>query len=143
MGIPLREHKHPALCKLHWLPVEYQIRRRVLVLTLKALSGLGLWGHLSSDTTRQALCSGDKNLLVVPSLREVQLPSTSLFLPWPRPRLGGTLCRKTSVPCKISFHTAGPASQRCPTRLLAEGSNSPIKAGTLPSSASSLLQLHQ
>ncbi|CAI5776265.1 Hypothetical predicted protein [Podarcis lilfordi] len=49
-GSSPRDHIHPVLYQLHWRPVEYRIRFKVLVLTFKALYGIGpsyLWDRLS------------------------------------------------------------------------------------------------
>ncbi|XP_054842011.1 uncharacterized protein LOC129334090 [Eublepharis macularius] len=40
-GISYQSHITPVLRQLHWLPVEFRIMFKVLVLTFKALSGLG------------------------------------------------------------------------------------------------------
>ena len=39
----LRKHQHisPVLAKLHWLPIRFRIEFKVLMLTYKALNGLG------------------------------------------------------------------------------------------------------
>lgn len=52
---PNREHSQPVLHNLHWLPVEYLIRFKVLVLAFKALNSLGptyLQDCLSNYTPR-------------------------------------------------------------------------------------------
>ena len=49
MGTQWRAHMTPALSQLHWLQIGNRIRFKVLVLTFKALNGLGqlyLWDHL-------------------------------------------------------------------------------------------------
>ncbi|XP_053224999.1 uncharacterized protein LOC128403884 [Podarcis raffonei] len=73
------EHIHPVLFKLHWLPVEYRIRFKVLLLTFKALHGLGpssLRDRLSRYAPRRASRSRNSNTLVVPGPKEVRLAST-------------------------------------------------------------------
>uniref|UniRef100_A0A670J1P8 Reverse transcriptase domain-containing protein n=1 Tax=Podarcis muralis TaxID=64176 RepID=A0A670J1P8_PODMU len=79
MGSSLRDHIHPVLYQLHWLPVEYRIRFKVLVLTFKALYGLGpsyLRGRLSWYVPQRNLRSANKNILKIPGHREVRLAST-------------------------------------------------------------------
>uniref|UniRef100_A0A670I2H7 Reverse transcriptase domain-containing protein n=1 Tax=Podarcis muralis TaxID=64176 RepID=A0A670I2H7_PODMU len=79
MGSSLRDHIHPVLYQLHWLPVEYRIRFKVLVLTFKALYGLGpsyLRDRLSWYAPQRNLRSANNNILKVPGLREVRLAST-------------------------------------------------------------------
>ncbi|XP_077781511.1 uncharacterized protein LOC144327186 [Podarcis muralis] len=74
-----RDHIHPVLYQLHWLPVEYRIRFKVLVLTFKALYGLGplyLRDRLSWYDPQRNLQSSNKNILKVPGHREVRLAST-------------------------------------------------------------------
>lgn len=78
-GTSHREHIYLALHELQWLPVEYQIRFTALAVTFKALNGLWpvyLQDHFSWYTPQTALYTGGKNLLVVPSWRDVWLSST-------------------------------------------------------------------
>lgn len=92
---------------------------------LNSLGPMYLQDLLSWYTPRWALQSCVKNLLIVPSLREIHLSLTGgqdFF--WSSPWHGGTLCHITSVPHGI-FHSLGLAKQRCSTRLLLEGSNCP------------------
>uniref|UniRef100_A0A670IWM0 Reverse transcriptase domain-containing protein n=1 Tax=Podarcis muralis TaxID=64176 RepID=A0A670IWM0_PODMU len=73
------EHIHPVLFKLHWLPVEYRVRFKVLLLTFKALHGLGPSyprDRLSRYAPRRASRSTNSNTLVVPGPKEVRLAST-------------------------------------------------------------------
>uniref|UniRef100_A0A670HRU4 Reverse transcriptase domain-containing protein n=1 Tax=Podarcis muralis TaxID=64176 RepID=A0A670HRU4_PODMU len=74
-GSSHRDHITPVL-KAHWLPVRFQAEFKVLVLTFKALNGLGLvylkeclHPHCSTWTLR----SSTEGLLAVPSLREAKL----------------------------------------------------------------------
>uniref|UniRef100_A0A670HZ87 Reverse transcriptase domain-containing protein n=1 Tax=Podarcis muralis TaxID=64176 RepID=A0A670HZ87_PODMU len=79
MGSLPWEHIHPVLFKLHWLPVEYRVRFKVLLLTFKALHGLGpsyLWDRLSRYAPWRASRSINSNTLVVPGPKEVRLAST-------------------------------------------------------------------
>lgn len=70
------------LRELHWLPVKHQIKFKLLVLTFKALNSQGLaylQDCLPQYTPRRALCSGDKNLLVIPGLRDSLLSPARAF----------------------------------------------------------------
>uniref|UniRef100_A0A670KK95 Uncharacterized protein n=1 Tax=Podarcis muralis TaxID=64176 RepID=A0A670KK95_PODMU len=53
-GSSLWDHIHSVLYQLHWLPVEYRIRFKVLVLTFKALCSLG------PSFLRDRLSAGDR-----------------------------------------------------------------------------------
>lgn len=69
----------PVLCQLDWLLVEYRVRLKVLVLTIKALSGQGLMylrDCLLPYLLTRVLCSGESNLLVVPGPKDFWLFST-------------------------------------------------------------------
>ncbi|CAI5764971.1 Hypothetical predicted protein [Podarcis lilfordi] len=73
------QHIHPVLFQLHWLLVEYRVRFKVLVLTFKALHGLGpsyLRDCLSWYAPRRTLRSIFSNTLEVPGSKEVRLAST-------------------------------------------------------------------
>ena len=68
-----------VLKDLHWLLVHFRAQFKVLVLSFKALNGLGpvylkesLQPHRSAHTLR----SSAEGLLAVPSLREVRLQGT-------------------------------------------------------------------
>lgn len=60
---------------------------------------------------------GNKNLRWCPAQgkSDCRQPGSGLFLPWPQP--GGLLCQIISMPCRIFFNSAGPARQKCATRL--------------------------
>ena len=78
-GISYQSHITPVLRQLHWLPVEFRIRFKVLVLTFKALSGFGpayLRDRLSLYVPWRSLRSANKYLLVVPGPKEARLAST-------------------------------------------------------------------
>lgn len=58
MGTPRTVHTQIMLRQLHWLPVEYRVKFKVLVLISKALNGLGssyLWDCLLQYVSRRAL----------------------------------------------------------------------------------------
>ena len=40
MAIPKFAHITPALCELHWLPIAYRIKFKIIILTFKAIHGL-------------------------------------------------------------------------------------------------------
>ena len=66
------------LYQLHWLPVEYRVRFKVLVLTFKALCGLGpsyLRDRLAWYVPCRTLRSSNNNLLEVPSNKVARLAS--------------------------------------------------------------------
>ena len=66
------EHIRPVLAHLHWLPIRFRAQFKVLVLTYKALYGLGpqyLTEHLSRHEPTRTLRSTSKVLLRVPTLR--------------------------------------------------------------------------
>ena len=79
MGTLPWEHIHPVLYQLHWLPVEYRVRFKVLVLTFKALCGSGpsyLRDRLSWYAPQRTLRSTNNNSLRVPGPKEARLSST-------------------------------------------------------------------
>ena len=70
-----REHIKPILFKLHWLPVAARAQFKVLVLTYKALNGLGpgyLKNHLLPYELTWELRSSQGALLKEPSHKEVR-----------------------------------------------------------------------
>lgn len=77
--MPCWEYIQPVLHKLHWLPMGYWIQFKILAFTVKILKD---WDSHTYKTIfpgtpppQQDLFMEDKNLLVVPSLRGVQLSS--------------------------------------------------------------------
>ena len=65
-------HITPVLHSLHWLPINYRIKFKVLVLTYKALHGQApayISDLLHSYTTNRPLRSSNQGLLVVPRTR--------------------------------------------------------------------------
>uniref|UniRef100_A0A803TXA2 Reverse transcriptase domain-containing protein n=1 Tax=Anolis carolinensis TaxID=28377 RepID=A0A803TXA2_ANOCA len=78
-GVPARWRITPILQQLHWLPIEYRITFKILVLTFKALHGLGpayLRARLAPYQPQRLLRSKDQNLLEVPNIRTYHLSST-------------------------------------------------------------------
>ena len=74
-GAATREHIKPILYKLHWLPVAVRAQFKVLVLTYKALNGLGpgyLKDRLLPYEPAWQLSSSQGTLLKDPSLKEVR-----------------------------------------------------------------------
>uniref|UniRef100_A0A670I7A7 Reverse transcriptase domain-containing protein n=1 Tax=Podarcis muralis TaxID=64176 RepID=A0A670I7A7_PODMU len=74
-----RDHITPVLKDLHWLPVRFRAQFKVLVLTFKALNGLGpvyLKERLHPHHSARTLRSSAEGLLAVPSLREAKLQGT-------------------------------------------------------------------
>ncbi|XP_061473928.1 uncharacterized protein LOC133380529 [Rhineura floridana] len=68
-------HITPVLARLHWLPICFRARFKVLVLTYKALHGVGpqyLMERLSCYEPTRALGSTSKALLRVPTHREAR-----------------------------------------------------------------------
>ena len=73
------EHIRPVLARLHWLPICFRAQFKVLVLTYKALYGLGpqyLTERLSRHEPTRTLCSTSKVLLRVPASREARRVAT-------------------------------------------------------------------
>ena len=73
------EHIIPILAHLHWLPIHFQAQFKVLVLTYKALHGLGpqyLMERLSRHELTHTLRSTSKVLLQVPTPREARRVAT-------------------------------------------------------------------
>lgn len=63
------EHITPILIDLHWLPVEYRITYKILLLVYKAINGLSpsyISNLLSFCTSSYSLCSCSNKLLQVP-----------------------------------------------------------------------------
>ena len=68
-GTNRREHITPVLQALHWLPVEFRIRFKILLLTYKTINGLGpsyLRDDLVPYQPNRTLRSQNAGLLVVP-----------------------------------------------------------------------------
>uniref|UniRef100_A0A670J261 Reverse transcriptase domain-containing protein n=1 Tax=Podarcis muralis TaxID=64176 RepID=A0A670J261_PODMU len=90
-GSGRRDHITPVLRDLHWLPVRFRAQFKVLVLTFKALNGLGpvyLKERLHPHRSARTLRSNAEGLLVLPSLREVRLQGTRQRAFWWRPPCG-------------------------------------------------------
>ena len=78
-GSGCQDHITPVLKDLHWLPVHFRAQFKVLVLTFKALNGLGpvyLKERLHPHQSAWTLRSSAEGLLSVPSLREAKLQGT-------------------------------------------------------------------
>ena len=63
------EHITPVLHKLHWLPVQYRIIFKVLLLVYKGLNGLApayISKLLHYHTSSRSLCSSSQRLLSTP-----------------------------------------------------------------------------
>ncbi|KAF7253646.1 2-succinyl-5-enolpyruvyl-6-hydroxy-3-cyclohexene-1-carboxylate synthase [Varanus komodoensis] len=78
-GTGCYSHITPVLCQLHWLPVEVQAQFKVLVLTYKAMNGLGsgyLKEHLFPYMPSHPLRSAGEVLLREPSLKEIKRTTT-------------------------------------------------------------------
>ncbi|XP_057690967.1 uncharacterized protein LOC130915167, partial [Corythoichthys intestinalis] len=68
-GTNRREHITPVLQALHWLPVEFRIKFKILLLTFKTINGLGpsyLTDALVPYRPNRTLRSQNAGLLVVP-----------------------------------------------------------------------------
>lgn len=68
-GTKRREHISPVLESLHWLPVEFRIKFKLLLLTYKAINGMApayLQDELTSYQPNRALRSQNAGLLLVP-----------------------------------------------------------------------------
>ncbi len=68
----------PVLESLHWLPVDYWIKFKVLCLAYKSLHGLALRylaDLIKPYVPKQSLCSADHNLLIVPKTRTIMYGS--------------------------------------------------------------------
>ncbi|XP_060100566.1 uncharacterized protein LOC132575897 [Heteronotia binoei] len=79
LGLPRWEHIRSGLRDLHWLPITFRVQYKVLVITFKALYGLGpayLRDRLSPHVPQRVLRSGSQNLLVIPGPKEARLKST-------------------------------------------------------------------
>ena len=63
------DHITPLLCKLHWLPVQYRIIFKILLLVYKGLNGLApayISELLHYRTSSRLLRSASKRLLSIP-----------------------------------------------------------------------------
>ncbi|KAF7239662.1 putative RNA-directed DNA polymerase from transposon BS [Varanus komodoensis] len=68
-------HMTPVLCQLHWLPIEVRAKFKVLVMTYKALNGLGpgyLKKRLRPYMPSRPLRSAGEALLREPSVKEIR-----------------------------------------------------------------------
>ncbi|XP_061470050.1 uncharacterized protein LOC133379228 [Rhineura floridana] len=73
------DHITPVLAQLHWLPICFRARFKVLVLTYKALNGIGpqyLMERLSRYVPTRSLRSTSKALLRVPTHKEARRSTT-------------------------------------------------------------------
>lgn len=71
-GASRSAHISPHLRELHWLPVSYRVRYKIILTTFKALNGLApeyLTSLLTPYTPGRALRSSNQKLLEVPSYR--------------------------------------------------------------------------
>ena len=76
---PLEITHTTTLQQLHWLPVEFRIKFKVLVLTFKAICGSGpgyLRDRLSLYFPQRTLRSSDTNLLEIPNHQAIRLAAT-------------------------------------------------------------------
>ncbi|KAF7236906.1 Coiled-coil domain-containing protein 40, partial [Varanus komodoensis] len=81
MGTGRYVHMTPVLRQLHWLPIEVRAQFKVLVMTYKALNGLGpgfLMEHLRLYTPARPLRSAGEALLWEPSVKEIRRASTEI-----------------------------------------------------------------
>ncbi|XP_058048302.1 uncharacterized protein LOC131202851 [Ahaetulla prasina] len=80
-GAARSSHIKPILRRLHWLPVAFWVQIKVLVLTFKALHGLGpgyLWDHLLLPVaSHRPVRSHREGLLRLPSARQCRLATPS------------------------------------------------------------------
>lgn len=68
-GTKIREHITPVLSTLHWLPVQYRIDFKILLMVFKAFHNIApsyITNLLKDHTPVRSLRSGDKLLLAVP-----------------------------------------------------------------------------
>ncbi|KAF7253230.1 Calcium homeostasis modulator protein 2 [Varanus komodoensis] len=68
-------HMTPVLCQLHWLPIEVRAQFKVLLMTYKALNGLGpgyLKERLHPYMPSRPLRSAGEALLREPSMKEIR-----------------------------------------------------------------------
>ena len=91
-----REHITPVLFRLHWLPVQYHITFKILLLTYRALHGLApsyLTALLTPYQPSRALRSGQQHLLRVPQTTLLTFGDRSFAIAAPK--------LWNSLPCKI------------------------------------------
>ena len=75
LGVGRFKHVTPILESLHWLPVEYWIKFKVLCLAYKLLHGLApayLADLITPYVPKQSLRSAELNLLAVPKTRTIK-----------------------------------------------------------------------
>lgn len=83
---PRQDHITPVLIKLHWLPVEYRVKYKVLLYTFKALNGLApqyICDLVEEYRPTRTLRSSTQSLLVVPSCRTATYGSRSFIVSAP------------------------------------------------------------
>lgn len=122
LGGPRLTHETPWLCK----PVCFQVQFKLLVITFKALNGVGpgyLQNHPTSVGWAHSTHSGRSGLLWIPSVKELQLEGSKRkepFLPG-LPTLGNIM----SLEMRSASHLPGHC---CPTpRLQTSGSPWPAR----------------
>jgi hypothetical protein len=74
VGLKKKDHVTPTLMKLHWLPIEYRILYKILLLTFKSLNGHGpgyLKELLNKYIPSRSLRSETENILLVPKTHYV------------------------------------------------------------------------
>ncbi|KAF7251321.1 MAP3K7 C-terminal-like protein [Varanus komodoensis] len=77
-------HITPVLCQLHWLPIEFRTQFEVLVMTYKALNGLGpgyLKERLRPYMPSRLLRSATDALLQEPSMNDIRRFVPNLYCP--------------------------------------------------------------
>ncbi|KAK9395419.1 hypothetical protein NXF25_018780 [Crotalus adamanteus] len=76
VGAPRYAHVSPILRELHWLPVGLRMQFKVLVITFKALHGIGpgyLQDRILPHSSQRPVRSHRLGLLQVPSARQCRL----------------------------------------------------------------------
>ena len=87
LGVKKHEHITPGLISLHWLPVQYRIIFKVLLLTYKCMHGKGpgyLNDLLEQYIPTRTLRSSTDNLLCVPKTRYVEAERRAFSVRAPR-----------------------------------------------------------
>lgn len=112
--------------ELHWLLIEYWIHFKVLVLTSKALRGLGLTclsNRLFLYMPQEALQFAEQEFLVVPGPRDAHLASATAEAFSALAPPGRTCSDWRSGLCRTCYHSAEPVKQCCSARPLIEAMN--------------------
>lgn len=117
----------PVLCQVHQLPVEYQIKVKIMMLTFKALLFAPTYRKdcLSHYVPQRALHSSDQHFLVIPSLKDICLASVRTRTFSALAPTSGALFQMRSGSCRTYYSSTGPEKWGCSRPLMVDSDHLP------------------